>query len=647
MDDDWNDDYSAPQQPSEDAFSSAVDRGTGYGRGRGLKIPADNDDHSPGFSSFGGGENNGYGDHGNDNFGRSSFGSRGSRGGFRGGDRGGGDRGGRGRRGGGGGFRGGRGRDSDDDNDDRQNGDNGYGGGGGDGYRGRGGRGGGRGRGDRGDREDGRPGSGDGGDEKPREHYIPPEPSDMPEEIFGSGISSGINFSKYDDIQIKVSGNQPPRSIESFRGSGLRPILVENIERCHYSKPTPVQKNAIPIIMGGRDLMACAQTGSGKTAAFLLPIIHNILENPTGDDGDDGGYNSSVKPLAVIVSPTRELAIQIFNESRKFAHSSVIRSCVVYGGTSTVHQMGQVRKGCHVLVATPGRLQDMVDKGVIAFNSVRFFVLDEADRMLDMGFMPAVEKLLEHSTMVETGRRQTLMFSATFPEEIQKLAGKFLHDYIFLAVGIVGGACSDVEQRIYEVTKFEKRKKLVSLLQESADLERTLVFVEQKRLADFIAAFLSEQQFPTTSIHGDRLQSQREGALADFKRGTMPILVATAVAARGLDIKDVAHVVNFDLPKSIDEYVHRIGRTGRVGNRGKATSFYDPDQDGALAKDLVKILKQANQDIPPFLESAASAGGFSSGYSGGGRYGGRDVRRFDDQGSSDFQPAAEDGESWE
>ncbi|KRT86759.1 helicase [Oryctes borbonicus] len=193
------------------------------------------------------------------------------------------------------------------------------------------------------------------------------------------------------------------------------------------------------------------------------------------------------------------------------------------------------------------------------------------------------------------------MFSATFPEEIQRLAGKFLHDYIFVAVGIVGGACADVEQRFYEVDRFKKRQKLLELLREEGS-ERTLVFVETKRNADFIATFLSENDLSSTSIHGDRLQRERETALREFKQGVRNILVATDVAARGLDIKNVMHVINFDLPKHIEEYVHRIGRTGRVGNRGKATSFFDFGQDMNLAKDLLKVLKEAEQPVPDWLE---------------------------------------------
>ncbi|XP_069695120.1 ATP-dependent RNA helicase vasa-like [Periplaneta americana] len=462
--------------------------------------------------------------------------------------------------------------------------------------------------------------------EKPREVYIPPEPTDDEDTMFTGGISTGMNFDKYDFIQVKVTGENVPLPIERFENSGLRQLLMDNITKSGYTRPTPVQKNAIPIIMGGRDLMACAQTGSGKTAAFLLPIIHMILNDPK----DLIVTAEHCEPHAVIVSPTRELTLQIFNEARKFSHGSFIRTVVAYGGAASYHQAQQAAKGCHILVATPGRLLDFMDKGRITFSSLRFLVLDEADRMLDMGFMPDIERMLNHSSMVATGIRQTLMFSATFPEDIQRLAGKFLSNYLFLAVGVVGSACSDVEQNFHLVPKFEKRPKLTELIAKENG-EKTLVFVEMKRTADFIAAYLSEHDFPTTSIHGDRLQREREEALADFKNGRMAVLVATAVAARGLDIKNVSHVINYDLPKSIDEYVHRIGRTGRVGNRGKATSFYDPEMDGPLAKDLLKILQQADQEIPSWLEKEAENAIHTSFSSRSGRFGGKDFRKFENQ----------------
>lgn len=459
--------------------------------------------------------------------------------------------------------------------------------------------------------------------EKPREVYIPPEPVDG-DSMFDGGITTGQNFDKYDIMKVNVTGEDVPKSAEHFEDSGLRQLLLDNIRRSGYMRPTPVQKHAIPIVMAGRDLMACAQTGSGKTAAFLLPMIHMLLHDPT----ELIVTSEHCEPQVVIISPTRELTLQIFNEARKFSHSSAIKTVVVYGGAAAYYQVQQVMKGCHILVATPGRLIDFVNRGRVTFSSVRFMVLDEADRMLDMGFMPDIERMMGHPTMVATGERQTLMFSATFPEAIQKLAGKFLYNYLFLAVGIVGSACSDVEQHFHLVPQFEKRSKLTDLVSQEGS-EKTLVFVEKKRTADFIASYLSDHCLPTTSIHGDRLQREREEALADFKNGRMGVLVATAVAARGLDIKNVYHVVNYDLPKTIDEYVHRIGRTGRVGNRGKATSFYDPELDAPLAKDLVKILQQAGQDVPPWLEKDAASAVTSSSYPYYGRFGGKDFRKFE------------------
>ncbi|XP_063221633.1 ATP-dependent RNA helicase vasa-like [Bacillus rossius redtenbacheri] len=486
-------------------------------------------------------------------------------------------------------------------------------------------------------REDG--GGNEEGDEKPKERYIPPAPTEDESEIYGSGISSGINFDNYDSIPVKVTGDNIPPPINTFEAANLRQFVMDNVLKSGYLKPTPIQKHSLPIVMSGRDLMACAQTGSGKTAAFLVPMINAMLE----DQRDLVRSGEHTEPHAVIVAPTRELAIQIHAEARKFARGSIVQTRLVYGGTVTGHQIRQLMEGCHILVATPGRLNDFVNRGLVQFGSIRFVVLDEADRMLDMGFLPDIEKVMSHTTMVPTGERQTLMFSATFPSEIQQLAGKFLHNYLFVSVGNVGEACTNVQQIVLQVPKFEKRKTLKNILSEHPD-EKTLVFVETKRTADFIASFLSEQNVPTTSIHGDRLQREREEALFDFKKGTRNVLVATAVAARGLDIKNVAHVVNYDLPKAIDEYVHRIGRTGRVGNRGKATSFYDPENDAALAGDLVRILSQAGQPVEDFLQNAGGGGG--SGYRGGGRFGGRDIRKFEDEGSSAPASHVEPEEEW-
>lgn len=460
--------------------------------------------------------------------------------------------------------------------------------------------------------------------QKPKEQYIPPELPNDEKSLFENGVEIGINFDKYDNIQVNVSGDNVPQPIESFEAAGLRNIVLDNIKKSGYKKPTPVQKHALPIIMNGRDLMACAQTGSGKTAAFAVPIINTLLERSV----DLVVTSTYCEPQVVIVSPTRELTIQIWQQIVKFSLNSILKTVVAYGGTSVMHQRGKLSAGCHILVATPGRLLDFVEKGRVKFSSVQFLVLDEADRMLDMGFLPSIEKMVDHETMVSLGERQTLMFSATFPDEVQHLARRFLNNYLFLAVGIVGGACSDVEQNFYEVARNKKKDLLKEILErenDSGTLGGTLVFVEMKKKADFIAVFLSENNYPTTSIHGDRLQRQREEALADFKSGRMSILVATAVAARGLDIKNVSHVINYDLPKGIDEYVHRIGRTGRVGNRGRATSFFDPEEDAPLRGDLVRILKQANQSVPDWMMGGNANRNFMPGR-GISKFGGEDVR---------------------
>jgi len=450
---------------------------------------------------------------------------------------------------------------------------------------------------------------------KVREVYVPKEEA-AASDLYSSGISSGINFGKYENIPVSVTGENKPQPISSFKDAAFRPLLMENVTKSSYKVPTPVQKNAIPIIMSGRDLMACAQTGSGKTAAFLLPIIHKLMES----DADGCAGESTQCPQCVVITPTRELAIQIHNEARKFAQGSMIKSVVTYGGTSVNYQAVQLGKGCNILVATPGRLMDYVEKGRIGFKNLQYLVLDEADRMLDMGFMPDIQRCVTSPNMPDKGSRQTLMFSATFPDDIQTAAQEFLNDYLFLTVGMVGGACSDVEQVFYEVAKFDKREKLEELMQDPArdPKERTLIFVQTKRNADFLATYLSGEGLPTTSIHGDRLQREREEALYDFRVGTMPILVATAVAARGLDIPGVAHVINYDMPDDVDEYVHRIGRTGRLGNLGKATSFYDAEGDADVAGPLVKILAAAGTAIPDWLAEAGANGGGGAAAGGGG-----------------------------
>ncbi|XP_076276990.1 ATP-dependent RNA helicase bel isoform X2 [Lasioglossum baleicum] len=469
----------------------------------------------------------------------------------------------------------------------------------------------------------------------------------LEEDLFGTG-NTGINFSKYEDIPVEATGDNIPPHITSFDEVKLTEIIKNSITLAGYDKPTPVQKYAIPIIIGRRDVMACAQTGSGKTAAFLVPILNQIYES--GPRPPPPHVNSTGKrkqyPLGLVLAPTRELATQIYDEARKFAYRSRMRPAVVYGGSNITDQMRELDRGCHLLVATPGRLVDMLIRGKIGLHNCRYLVLDEADRMLDMGFEPQIRRIVLEDTMPPTGERQTLMFSATFPKEIQMLARDFLSNYVFLAVGRVGSTSENITQKILWVEEHDKRSFLLDLLQANFNVSNlssaaaeslTLVFVETKKGADMLDEFLHHQGYPVTSIHGDRTQREREEALRRFRGGKTPILVATAVAARGLDIPHVKHVINFDLPGDVEEYVHRIGRTGRMGNLGLATSFFN-SKNHNLVRDLVSLLVEANQELPDWLENmlsdARSSGGATrrtGGSTKGGRFSGafgaRDYRQ--------------------
>ncbi|XP_028292519.1 putative ATP-dependent RNA helicase an3 isoform X7 [Gouania willdenowi] len=468
----------------------------------------------------------------------------------------------------------------------------------------------------------------------------PTAPNERLENELFAGSNTGINFEKYDDIPVEATGSNSPHHIESFHDVDMGEIIMGNITLSRYTRPTPVQKYAIPIIKSKRDLMACAQTGSGKTAAFLLPVLSQIYTDGPGaamqaakNGGQDNGRYARRKqyPLSMVLAPTRELALQIYDEARKFAYRSRVRPCVVYGGADIGQQLRDLEKGCHLLVATPGRLVDMMERGKIGLDYCNYLVLDEADRMLDMGFEPQIRRIVEQDTMPPKGVRHTMMFSATFPKEIQILARDFLEDYIFLAVGRVGSTSENITQKVVWVEDNDKRSFLLDLLNATGKDSLTLVFVETKKGADALEDFLYREGYACTSIHGDRSQRDREEALHQFRSGRCPILVATAVAARGLDISNVKHVINFDLPSDIEEYVHRIGRTGRVGNLGLATSFFN-DKNSNITKDLLDILVEAKQEVPSWLESLAyehqhksSSRGRSKRFSGG--FGARDYRQ--------------------
>ncbi|KAJ8448114.1 hypothetical protein Cgig2_031838 [Carnegiea gigantea] len=476
---------------------------------------------------------------------------------------------------------------------------------------------------------------GGGGWDRGREKEVNPFGNDDDvdsEQAFAEQENSGINFDAYEDIPVETSGDNVPPPVNTFAEIDLGKELNANIRRCKYVKPTPVQRHAIPISLAGRDLMACAQTGSGKTAAFCFPIISGIMRSQQIQK--PRGYRT-VYPLALILSPTRELSMQINEEAKKFAYQTGVRVVVAYGGAPISQQLRELERGVDILVATPGRLVDLLERARVSLQMIKYLALDEADRMLDMGFEPQIRKIVEQTDMPARGVRQTMLFSATFPKEIQRLASDFLSNYIFLAVGRVGSSTDLIVQRVEYVYESDKRSHLMDLLhaQRANGVEGkqalTLVFVETKKGADALEHWLTINGFPATSIHGDRTQQERELALRSFKSGKTPILVATDVAARGLDIPHVAHVINFDLPNDIDDYVHRIGRTGRAGKTGLATAFFN-DNNLSLARPLAELMQEANQEVPDWLLRYASRNNYGGGRnrrSGGGRFGGRDFRR--------------------
>ncbi|KAK4688639.1 ATP-dependent RNA helicase DDX3X, partial [Tremellales sp. Uapishka_1] len=466
----------------------------------------------------------------------------------------------------------------------------------------------------------------------------------MEKELYGEvgdGVhqSSGINFDRYADIPVEATGTGVPEPVTEFTPP-INPVLLENIAYSRYTTPTPVQKYSIPIVAGNRDLMACAQTGSGKTGGFLFPILSALFDQgpspPPIDNssyGSYGGRSRKAYPTALVLAPTRELVSQIHEEARKFAYRSWVRPAVVYGGADIGQQIRALDRGCDLLSATPGRLVDLIERGKISLANIKFLVLDEADRMLDMGFEPQIRRIVEEEDMPGVQGRQTLMFSATFPKEIQGLARMFLKEYIFLSVGRVGSTSENITQRIEYVDDHDKKSLLLDLLLAEQSGGLILVFVETKRMADSLCDFLCAQRHNATSIHGDRTQREREAALHAFKSGRAPILVATAVAARGLDIPNVTHVILYDLPSDVAEYTHRIGRTGRAGNTGTSTAFFNRNNLN-LARDLIDLLKEAHQIVPQWLIDVSSerstgwgaprAGGGRG--RGGGRSGGRDAR---------------------
>uniref|UniRef100_A0A667HJN1 RNA helicase n=1 Tax=Lynx canadensis TaxID=61383 RepID=A0A667HJN1_LYNCA len=402
-----------------------------------------------------------------------------------------------------------------------------------------------------------------------------------------------------------------------------------------WSKPLPPSERL------EQELFSGGNTGINFEKYDDIPVEATGNNCPPHIESENGRYGRRKQyPISLVLAPTRELAVQIYEEARKFSYRSRVRPCVVYGGADIGQQIRDLERGCHLLVATPGRLVDMMERGKIGLDFCKYLVLDEADRMLDMGFEPQIRRIVEQDTMPPKGIRHTMMFSATFPKEIQMLARDFLDEYIFLAVGRVGSTSENITQKVVWVEEVDKRSFLLDLLNATGKDSLTLVFVETKKGADSLEDFLYHEGYACTSIHGDRSQRDREEALHQFRSGKSPILVATAVAARGLDISNVKHVINFDLPSDIEEYVHRIGRTGRVGNLGLATSFFN-ERNINITKDLLDLLVEAKQEVPSWLENMAyehhykgSSRGRSKRFSGG--FGARDYRQSSGSSSSSF-----------
>jgi len=358
----------------------------------------------------------------------------------------------------------------------------------------------------------------------------------------------------------------------------IAPIL-KALETEGYTNPTPIQEQSIPHILRGKDLLGCAQTGTGKTAAFAIPILQNLFLQQK-----ENISHNQIK--ALILTPTRELAIQIDESFEAYGKHTGIQHAVIYGGVSQFHQTSRLKRGVDVLIATPGRLLDLIAQKFISLKSIQMFVLDEADRMLDMGFIHDVRKII--SILPE--KRQTLFFSATMPPEITRLSASILTNPVKVEVTPVSSTAENVDQKVFLVEKNDKRELLIHLLK-SNTIENALVFTRTKFGADKIARALHKANIKSDAIHGNKTQNARQRALNNFKEGKIRVLVATDIAARGIDVDDLSHVINFELPNIPETYVHRIGRTGRAGNSGCAFSFCDIEERAYL-RDIHKLIEK-------------------------------------------------------
>ncbi len=364
----------------------------------------------------------------------------------------------------------------------------------------------------------------------------------------------------------------------TFNDLELNKNILKALSNKQYVEPTPIQEKAIPLILEKNDLLGCAQTGTGKTAAFAIPIIQNLSE---------GIENKNYRPKieALILTPTRELAIQIDENIKHYSMYSNLKHTVIFGGVKQYHQVEKLKKGVHILVATPGRLLDFVDQKIIRLDSIKVFVLDEADRMLDMGFIHDIRKLLK----ILPTKRQSLFFSATMPKNIIDLSRTILNNPKKVEVSPVSSTAETIQQFVYYTNKSSKKNLLFHIL-EKHNIDQVLLFSRTKHGANRIAQNLKKKKITAAAIHGDKAQNQRQKALKQFKAGEIRVLVATDIAARGIDINRLKFVINYDVPNEPESYVHRIGRSGRAGEEGVAISLCEPEENTYL-KDIEKLIK--------------------------------------------------------
>lgn len=433
--------------------------------------------------------------------------------------------------------------------------------------------------------------------------------------------------------EMTLQGQDIPKPVQSFSQVGFPKAIERKLADAKFDKPTPIQAQGWPMALSGRNMVGIAQTGSGKTLSYILPALVHIAAQPPLQSGDG--------PIALVLAPTRELACQIEEVARTFGSVMRIRNACLYGGAPKGPQIRQLRYGAEIVVATPGRLIDLINMGCTNLNRVSFLILDEADRMLDMGFEPQLRDIIPKIRP----DRQVTLWSATWPKEVQRLARDLLgRDFIQVTIGSTELTANKKIRQVIEVCEeADKEKKLADLMlalwnelpepEPQRQMMRTIIFANKKRVCEELSWKMRQDQWPCAALHGDKSQQERDRALADFKHGYCPILVCTDVAARGLDVKDVRVVINFDFPVQFEDYVHRIGRTARgSATEGRAYTFFTRDNRGC-ARDLIALLKDSEQEVPPALMEMAPAPrqsypqnrgrfGYGGGRGGRGGYGG-------------------------